>query len=213
MRAGSPCSSFGRDGLAPLFPLVPGSGPCCCCSWSIAAVSFAWSGAQTLIAPAREGDTGYIGGFFFARLGKRRRRFSPARSGTWRSLAGLSLGAAWGAVLTIALLHAGRRNLRAATTGRVGQARFRPRRLAPSLDYISSIMLIAIHAIALSMAIMSMRNTTYSIRPRSVSFYLDGVGLVDTMIGILFATPRLQAGSAPLFAGRAMRLGDPHARC
>jgi hypothetical protein len=81
------------------------------------------------------------------------------------------------------------------------------------LDYISSIMLIAIHAIALSMAIMSMRNTTYSIRPRSVSFYLDGVGLVDTMIGILFATPRLQAGSAPLFAGRAMRLGDPHARC
>jgi MFS family permease len=57
--------------LAPLFPLVPGF-------WALlllqlisgAAVSFAWSGAQTLIAQLAEGDAGYIGKFsFFARLG------------------------------------------------------------------------------------------------------------------------------------------------
>src|SRR5947209_8813628 len=57
--------------VAPLFPLMPGF-------WALlllqlvsgAAVSFAWSGAQTLIAQLTEGDAGYIGKFsFFARLG------------------------------------------------------------------------------------------------------------------------------------------------
>ena len=57
--------------LAPLFPLVPWF-------WTLlllqlingAAVSFAWSGAQTLIAQLAEGDAGYLGRFtFFARLG------------------------------------------------------------------------------------------------------------------------------------------------
>src|SRR4030088_191168 len=57
--------------LAPLFPLVPGF-------WSLlllqlvngAPASFAWSGAQTLIAQLAEGDARYLGKFtFFARLG------------------------------------------------------------------------------------------------------------------------------------------------
>ena len=57
--------------LAPLFPLAPNF-------WALlllqlvsgAAVGFAWSGAQTLIAQLAEGDARYIGRFsFFARLG------------------------------------------------------------------------------------------------------------------------------------------------
>src|SRR5881227_197115 len=57
--------------LAPLFPLAPGF-------WVLlllqlingAAVGFAWSGAQTLIAQLAEGDARYLGRFtFFARLG------------------------------------------------------------------------------------------------------------------------------------------------
>src|ERR1700730_5866764 len=57
--------------LAPLFPLATGF-------WALlflqlvngAALSFAWSGAQTLIAQLTEGDARYIGRFsFFARLG------------------------------------------------------------------------------------------------------------------------------------------------
>src|SRR5881227_689096 len=56
--------------LAPLFPLAHGF-------WALlllqlvngAAVSFAWSGAQTLIAQLAEGDAKHIGRFsFFARL-------------------------------------------------------------------------------------------------------------------------------------------------
>jgi len=121
------------------------------------------------------------------------------------------LGAAWGAVLTIALLRTpegeifgpGRRDGR-------GRARFRARDALPrASDYISSTMLIAIPAIALSMAIMSMRNTTYSIQTSVYVVYLDGIGLAGAMIGILFATVEIASGFGSLFAGRAMRLGDP----
>ena len=89
--------------LAPLFPLVPGF-------WALlllqlvngAAVSFAWSGAQTLIAQLAEGDAGYIGKFsFFARLGS---TTAPILAGAVWDFGGAwpayLLGAAWGAVLT-----------------------------------------------------------------------------------------------------------------
>src|SRR5205814_5596976 len=94
--------------LAPLFPLATGF-------WALlllqlvngAAVSFAWSGAQTLIAQLAEGDAGYIGKFsFFARLGS---TSAPILAGVvWDSggaWAAYLLGAGWGAVLTMALLR------------------------------------------------------------------------------------------------------------
>ena len=94
--------------LAPLFPLAPGF-------WALlllqlisgAAVSFAWSGAQTLIAQLAEGDARYIGRFsFFARLGS---TSAPIVAGAVWDLGGAwpayLLGAAWGAVLTVALLR------------------------------------------------------------------------------------------------------------
>jgi MFS family permease len=69
-------------------------------------------------------------------------------------------------------------------------------------------MLIAIPAIALSMAIMAMRNTSYSIQTSVYVVYLKQVGLVGTTIGILFAAAEIASGFGALFAGRAMRLGD-----
>ena len=69
-------------------------------------------------------------------------------------------------------------------------------------------MLIAIPAIALSMAIISMRNTTYSIQTSVYVVYLKQVGLVGTTIGILFAAAEIASGFGALFAGRVMRLGD-----
>src|SRR5215475_10006492 len=94
--------------LAPLFPLVPGF-------WTLlllqlisgAAVSFAWSGAQTLIAQLAEGDAGYIGKFsFFAGLGS---TTAPILAGAVWDYGGAwpayLLGALWGGVLTIALLR------------------------------------------------------------------------------------------------------------
>jgi MFS family permease len=69
-------------------------------------------------------------------------------------------------------------------------------------------MLLAIPAIALSMAIMAMRNSTYSVQTSIYVVYLNRVGLVGTTIGVLFAAAEIASGFGALFAGRAMRLGD-----
>jgi MFS family permease len=200
--------------LAPLFPLVPGF-------WAIlllqlvsgAAVSFAWSGAQTLIAQLAEGDAGYIGKFsFFARLGS---TTAPILAGIVWDFGGAwpayLFGAAWGAVLTIALLRTQEAEIFGARPADgTGRARFRARDALPRpSDYVSSVMLVAIPAVAVSMAIISMRNTTYSIQTSVYVVYLEEIGLVGTTIGILFATAEIASGFGALFAGRAMRLGDP----
>jgi hypothetical protein len=53
-------------------------------------------------------------------------------------------------------------------------------------------------AIALSMAIMAMRNTTYSIQTSVYVVYVKQAGLVGTTIGILFvAALALQIGYVP----------------
>jgi MFS family permease len=70
-------------------------------------------------------------------------------------------------------------------------------------------MLVAIPAVAVSMAIISMRNTTYSIQTSVYVVYLKEIGLVGTIIGVLFATAEIASGFGSLFAGRAVRLGDP----
>src|SRR5262249_10223652 len=58
------------------------------------------------------------------------------------------------------------------------------------------------------LAIMAMRNTTYSIQTSVYVVYLDRVGLAGTSIGILFSAAEIASGFGAMFAGRAMRLGD-----
>jgi MFS family permease len=95
--------------LAPVFPLLPWF-------WALlalqivngGALSFAWSGSQTLIAQLAEGDAGHIGRFsFFARIGA---AAAPVATGLAWDFGGAwtayLLGAAWGIVLTAALLRA-----------------------------------------------------------------------------------------------------------
>lgn len=197
-----------------LFPLVPGFWPLLLLQLvNGAAVSFAWSGAQTLIAQLAEGDAKYIGRFsFFARLGS---TTAPILAGAAWDFGGAwpayLVGAAWGAVLTIPLLCTPEAEIvgpRPADA--TSPARFRARDAWPrASDYFTSIMLLAIPAIALSIAIMSLRNTTYSIQTSVYVVYLDQLGLVGTTIGILFAAAEIASGFGSLFAGRAMRLGDP----
>jgi len=198
--------------LAPLFPLVPWF-------WTLlllqlvngAAVSFAWSGAQTLIAQLAEGDARYLGRFtFFARLGS---TSAPILGGLVWDFGGAwpayLFGTAWGGVLTIALLCVPEAEYFARSQHETSRARFRARDVWPRLsDYVNSIMLLAIPAIALSMAIMAMRNSTYSVQTSIYVVYLDRVGLVGTTIGALFAAAEIASGFGALFAGRAMRLGD-----
>jgi MFS family permease len=201
--------------LAPLFPLATGFWPLLMLQLvNGAAVSFAWSGAQTLIAQLSEGDAGYIGKFsFFARMGS---TTAPIFAGAVWDFGGAwpayLLGAAWGAVLTIALLRTPEaESFEPSSRDGTGRAGFRARDALPrASDYISSIMLVLIPAVAVSMAIMSMRSTTYSIQTSVYVVYLDAIGLFGTTIGILFAIVEIASGFGALFAGRAMRLGDPH---
>jgi MFS family permease len=200
--------------LAPLFPLVSGF-------WALlllqlvsgAAVSFAWSGAQTLVAQHSEGDAGYLGKFsFFARLGS---TTAPILAGAAWDFGGAwpayLLALAWGAVLSAALLRAPEAEVFGSSrSSGGGRVRFRARDILPrGSDYVSSLMLIAIPAVAISMAIMAMRNTTYSVQTSVYVVYLNRVGLVGTAIGLLFAAVEISSGLGALFAGRAMRLGNP----
>ena len=155
--------------LAPLFPLATGF-------WALlflqlvngAAVSFAWSGAQTLIAQLAEGDAGHIGRFsFFARLGS---TAAPIVAGAVWDLGGAwpayLLGSAWGAILTAALLRTPEAEfLMPQPASGINRRRFRARDAWPrASDYASAIRLITIPAVAVSMAVISMRNTTYSLQ-------------------------------------------------
>src|SRR5438034_5946949 len=139
--------------LAPVFPLLPWFWPLLLLQVvNGGALSFAWSGSQTLIAQLAEGDAGYIGRFsFFARIGT---AVAPIIVGAAWDLGGVwpayLIGAVWGIVLTIALLRAPEAEVapREAHSARASPA-FRLRDTLPRLsDYINCFALMAIPAIA-----------------------------------------------------------------
>jgi len=177
-----------------------------------AAVSFAWSGAQTLIAQLAEGDPRDIGRFsFFARLGS---TSAPIVAGAVWDLGGTwpayLLGSVWGMILTIALLRTPEADFSSLLPSGTNRRRFRARDAWPRMsDYVNSMKLIALPAVAVSMAVISMRNTTYSLQTSVYIVYLDQIALVGTTIGMLFAASEIASGLGALFAGRAIR----SARC
>src|SRR5262249_36418912 len=149
---------------------------------------------------------------FFARLGS---TSAPIIAGALWDLGGAwpayMLGSVWGAILTVALLRTPEAEFFAALPASgTNRNRVRARDAWPLVsDYVSSIRLIALPAVAVSMAVISMRNTTYSLQTSVYIVYLDQIALVGTTIGMLFAASEIASGFGALFAGRAMRLGDP----
>jgi MFS family permease len=200
--------------MAPIFPLVPWFWPLLLLQVvNGGALSFAWSGSQTLIAQLAEGDAEYIGRFsFFARIGSTVAPIIVGAAwdwgGAWPSYL---VGVAWGAVLTIALLRAPEADN--ATTDEPGPRRpasFRARDVLPRFpDYVRCFALMAIPAVATTMAIIFLRTATNGVQSSLYVVYLNGVGLNGTSIGILFAAIEIASGLGSLFAGRALRLGDP----
>src|SRR6267154_6105631 len=200
--------------LAPVFPLVPWFWPLLLLQViNGGALSFAWSGSQTLIAQLAEGEAEYIGRFsFFARIGS---TVAPLLvgiawdcGGAWPSY---MLGFAWGVVLTIALLRAPEAEIAPRGGAAAAQpARFRARDALPRLpDYVRCFALMAIPAVATTMAIIFLRTATNGVQSSLYVVYLNGMGLTGTSIGVLFAAIEITSGLGSLFAGRAMRLGDP----
>jgi ACDE family multidrug resistance protein len=200
--------------LAPVFPLLPWFWPLLLVQVvNGAALNFAWSGSQTLIAQLAEGEAEYIGRFsFFARFGSTLTPMIAGAAWDWGGAwPAYMLGAAWGAVLTVALLRAPEAEI-AGGDGRAPRrpASVRARDVVPRLpDYVRCFALMAIPAVATTMAIMFLRTATNGVQSSLYIVYLDGVGLTGTSIGVLFAAIEVTSGLGSLLAGRAMRLGDP----
>jgi MFS family permease len=200
--------------LAPVFPLLNAFWPLLLLQIvNGAALQFAWSGSQTLIAQLAEGEAEYLGRFsFFARFGTTAAPMIAGVAwdfgGAWPSYA---LGFAWGVALTVVLLRAPEAQI-AVGDGREPRRRqrFRPSDALPRLpDYLRCFALMAIPAVATTMAIIFLRTATNGVQSSLYVVYLKGVGLTGTSIGTLFAAIEITSGLGSLFAGRAMRLGDP----
>ena len=199
--------------LAPVFPLVPWFWPLLLLQVvNGGALQFAWSGSQTLIAQLAEGEAEYLGRFnFFARFGT---TLAPMIAGVawdfggaWPSYA---LGFAWGAALTVALLRASEAQLAdSEAQDPRRRARIRVSDALPRLRHVRCFALMAIPAVATTMAIIFLRTATNGVQSSLYVVYVKGLGLTGTSIGVLFAATEIMAGLGSLFAGRAMRLGDP----
>src|ERR1700747_2003175 len=200
--------------LAPVFPLLPWFWPLLLLQVvNGGAVQFAWSGSQTLIAQLAEGEAEYIGRFsFFGRFGTTLAPIIAGAAWDWGGAwPAYMLGVAWGAVLTIALLRAPEAEIPGAD-GRDPRQRagFRARDVIPRLpDYVRCFALMAIPAVATTMAIIFLRTATNGVQSSLYVVFLKGNGLTGTSIGILFAAIEVMSGLGSLFAGRAMALGDP----
>src|SRR5712692_3194560 len=199
--------------LAPVFPLVTWFWPLLLLQIvNGGALSFGWSGSQTLIAQLAEGEAEYIGRFnFFARMGT---TIAPIILGVVWDFGGVwpsyLIGVAWGLLLTLALLRAPEAELAPDERGSQRGRRFRLSDTVPRLsDYISCFALIAIPAVATTMAIIFLRTATNGVQFSLYVVYLNGIGLTGTTIGILFSAIEIMSAIGSLLAGRAMRLGDP----
>jgi MFS family permease len=202
--------------LAPLYPALPHF-------WALlglqvisgCTVSLNYTGTQTLIAQIGRGEAEYIGRYSFAtRMGT---ATAPIAVGLVWDFAGLwpsfIFVAAWGVALFIAV----------SLTPNPGIARghdhdsiddapppFRFRDALPRWsDYAGGIAMMAIPAVAVTMAVVVLRNATSGIQGSVYVVYVEGIGMTGTMIGILFAAIEGASGVGALFGGRAARLFEP----
>jgi MFS family permease len=200
-------------GLAPVFPLLPWFWPLLLLQVvNGGALQFAWSGSQTLIAQLAEGEAEYLGRFsFFARFGT---TLAPMVAGAAWDFGGAwpayALGFVWGMALTLALLRAPEAPVVAEGRDPRRRARFHLIDVLPRLsDYVRCFALMAIPAVATTMAIIFLRTATNGVQSSLYVVYVKGTGLTGISIGVLFAAIEITSGLGSLFAGRAMRFGDP----
>ncbi len=183
-----------------------------------AAISLNWLGGQTLIAQIGHGEAHYIGVFSFAaRIGT---FIAPIVTGVvwdfggpWPAFLFASLWAmtALGATLLVpAPAPVADPAAGAAAETATPPPAFRLRDAFPRLsDYTSSFAMLLIPAIAITGALVFVRNGTSGIQNSIYVVYLEQVGLTGTAIGLLFAAVEATSGIGSLFGGRAMRWMDP----
>src|SRR5205085_2788547 len=129
-----------------------------------------------------EGEAEYIGRFsFFSRIGT---TIAPIVVGAVWDVGGAwpayLIGVIWGILLTIVLLRAPEAEVAPGHGPRAG-VRFRLHDTVPRLsDYVACFALIAIPAVAATMAIIFLRTATNGVQFSLYIVYLNGVGLTGT---------------------------------
>lgn len=175
------------------------------------ATTYAWIGAQTLIAQVSLGDTTHIGRFsFFGRVGT---FIAPIVggalwdfAGAWISFLCVSL---W-CVLLLACLWLAPAGEHVANDA---ESHYKPRigDILPKLrDYTHAVALIAIPMIALTVIMNFLRNTTSSVQGSFYVIYLDEIGLTGTAIGILFSIVEAASGLTSLGSAFYLRFIKAH---
>ena len=167
------------------------------------ASNMAWIGAQTVIGQITEGDPGKIGQFsFYARMGN---VIAPLIMGLMWDVLGPTLSffgvAAWACLmfLTVSQIH------EPPVTDKT--VRFSWRDVFPRLsDYTGAIGLIALPAVAFTLAISFLRHATNGVESSFLIVYLKDVGFAATTIGVLFSIAEVVNGCTSLLSGRAVKL-------
>lgn len=198
--------------LAPIYPLIPNF-------WALlalqlvsgCAVSLNYTGTQTLIAQIGHGEAEYIGRYSFAsRMGT---TAAPILMGMVWDFGGAGLSfpfiALWGVLLFTSVIMTPNSPIIHADDA-PPPAPFRIRDMLPRWsDYSRSFAMLAIPAVAISIAVIFPRNATSGIQNSLYVVYVEELGFTGTAIGILFAAIELTSGIGSLFGGRAMRQWEP----
>lgn len=198
--------------LAPLYPALPWFPVLMVLQILIGlALTLQWVGAQTVIAQIAAGDATYIGRFVFSsRVGT---FAAPIAFGLlwdlttpWVSFLGVAAWATLMFAMTLALPSGnGKPSEPAAPRPRITD--FVPR----LRDYRETLALVAIPAIAVSVAACFLRNSTSGIQGSIYIVYLEQIGFTGTVIGILFAAIEGASGVGSLLAGRVSRTASAFA--
>lgn len=195
--------------LAPLYSVLPHFVPLLALQLVLGlAMTLQWVGAQTMIAQLSKGDTGYLGHFTFAsRIGT---FIAPLIFGLLWDLttprASFIAASVWAAVLLALILSIPT----PPETRAKAPSRLRLGDLVPRLsDYRDTLALLAIPAIAITIAACFLRNSTTGMQGSIYIVYLQDIGLTGTLIGLLFSAIEAASGVGALIAGRVTRRFAP----
>ena len=174
--------------------------------------TYAWIGAQTLIARVSRGDTTHIGRFSFAgRIGTFTAPIIGGVlwdfTGPWISFLSVSL---WCVLLLVCIwiVPCGEKSER--DTAQTRQA-FRLQDTLPKVsDYVQAAALLGIPMVAMTVMINFLRNTTSSVQGSFYVTYLNEIGLTGTAIGILFAAVEAASGLSSLGSAFYLRFIKAH---
>jgi MFS family permease len=218
IHAGSCMDRLGTKRVT-LYPLLPNFWWLLCLQiLSGCTVSLNYTGTQTLIAQIGRGEAEYIGRYSFAtRMGT---ASAPVIVGavwdladTWPSFLFVVV---WGIALFIAVWMTPDPGIARGedhAPGAEDDTPPPPFRLRDALprwsDYAQGFAMMAIPAVAVTIAVIMLRNATSGIQGSVYVVYVESIGMTGTMIGVLFAAIEGMSGIGSLFGGRAARAFEP----